>query len=254
MRSWVVKLGVMALAVGLAAGCGSDDRTTTGGEPATTTSLPATPSSTTTTLATTVPSTSTTTSTMPVPAGLRRGDSGPAVSALQARLSELGYWTGEADGTYGWGTHHAVVALQKAAGLQRDGIVGPDTRRALDGGVRPEAHSRAGHIVEIDLARQLLLVVDDGRAMVVFDTSTGSRPGTTPPGQWTIGREIDGLRRSSLGLLYRPKYFHEGVAIHGYTSVPAHPASHGCVRVTYPAMDHIWGAALMPVGTPVWVY
>lgn len=69
----------------------------------------------------------------------------------------------------------------------------------------------------------------------------------------TITREIDGLRRRSLGLLCRPKYFHEGVAIHGYTNVPPCPASHGCVRVTYPAMDHIWAAGLMPVGTPVWV-
>jgi hypothetical protein len=85
-------------------------------------------------------------------------------------------------------------------------------------------------------------------------TPRRDRPGTTPPEQWTISREIDGLRRSPLGLLYRPKHFHEGVAIHGYTSVPAHPASHGCVRVTYRAMDHIWGAGLMPVGTAVWVY
>jgi hypothetical protein len=94
-------------------------------------------------------------------------------------------------------------------------------------------------------------VVDDGGVVAIFDTSTGSRPGTTRPGQWTISREIDGLRRGSLGLLYRPKYFHEGVAINGYTSVPAHPASHGRVRVTYPAMDHIWGAGLMPLDTPV---
>jgi peptidoglycan hydrolase-like protein with peptidoglycan-binding domain len=176
------------------------------------------------------------------------------VSALQARLSELGYWTGETDGTFGWDTHHAVVAVQKAAGLARDGIVGPATRQALDDGVRPEARSRTGHLVEIDLARQLLLVVEAGAVVAIFDTSTGSRPGTTPSGHWTISREIDGLRRSSLGLLYRPKYFHEGVAIHGYTSVPAHPGSHGCVRVTYPAMDHIWAAGLMPVGTSVWVY
>ena len=38
------------------------------------------------------------------------------------------------------------------------------------------------------------------------------------------------------------------------STMPADPASHGCVRVTYPAMDQIWRAGLMPVGTPVWVY
>ena len=44
------------------------------------------------------------------------------------------------------------------------------------------------------------------------------------------------------------------MTIHGYTSVPAYPASHGCVRVTYPAMDFIWDKGLTPIGTPVWVY
>jgi hypothetical protein len=259
--TWSSKLGALVLAVGLAAGgCGHDDHGRTRAEPSTTVPVPTTPSTTGTTTPPTVPSSTTTSTTPPPPpaapvaTGLRRGDSGPEVSEIQARLSELGCWSGEADGTFGWDTHHAVVALQKAAGLERDGIVGPETQRALDDGVRPEARSRTGRVVEIDLGRQLLLVVEDGSVVAVFDTSTGARSGTTPPGQWTISREIDGLRRSPLGLLYRPKYVHEGVAIHGYTSVPAHPATHGCVRVTYPAMDHIWAAGLMPVGTPVWVY
>jgi lipoprotein-anchoring transpeptidase ErfK/SrfK len=69
-----------------------------------------------------------------------------------------------------------------------------------------------------------------------------------------VEREIDGLRRSRLGLLYRPKYFYKGVAMHGYTSVPSHPASHGCVRLTYPAMDLVWAETLAPIGTPVLVY
>lgn len=147
-----------------------------------------------------------------------------------------------------------MVALQKAAGIGRDGVVGPTTRQALDQGIRPTPQSSAGRVVEIDLDRQLLLAVRDGQVEAVLDTSTGTVPGSTPAGRWTVTREIDGLRRSPLGLLYRPKYFYEGVAVHGYTSVPPYPASHGCVRVTYPAMDHLWQAGLMPVGTPVWVY
>jgi lipoprotein-anchoring transpeptidase ErfK/SrfK len=80
------------------------------------------------------------------------------------------------------------------------------------------------------------------------------RPGATPIGTWEITREIDAPHWSALGLLYRPKYFHGGVAIHGYTSVPPEPASHGCVRVTYAAMDFVWSSGSLPVGTPVWVY
>ena len=173
---------------------------------------------------------------------------------MQQRLEELGYWIGAADGTFDDDTRHAVVALQKAAGLARDGVVGPLTRRALRDGVRPSPHSRTGSVVEVDLARQLLLVVEDGELRAVFDTSTGRRPGSTPVGTWTVVREIDGPRHAPLGVLYRPKYFHGGVAIHGFTSVPPEPASHGCVRVTYPAMDHLWEEDLLPIGTPVWVY
>lgn len=185
---------------------------------------------------------------------LRPGDTGPDVSALQGRLAELGYWVGHVDGRFGDSTEHAVIALQKTAGLARDGVVGPATRGALDTGSWPPARSHTGLVVEIDLDRQLLLIVREGLVELVLDTSTGSRPATTPVGHWQVTREIDGLRQSELGLLYRPKYFYGGVAIHGYPSVPPYPASHGCVRLTYPAMDHVWATGLMSIGTPVWVY
>ena len=74
---------------------------------------------------------------------LRRGESGPAVDRLQRRLDELGYWTGDSDGTYGPLTEQAVLALQKAAGLSRDGVAGPRTLAALERGVRPAARSTA---------------------------------------------------------------------------------------------------------------
>lgn len=185
---------------------------------------------------------------------LRQGSSGPEVLALEQRLSDLGYWLEDIDETFDALTHHAVVALQKSAGIDRDGVVGPVTRGAVDRGVRPVARTTSGHVIEVDLERQLLLVVDDGAVTEVHDTSTGRRDGSTPIGTWTIGREIDGYRHAPLGTLYRPKYFYRGVAIHGYPSVPARPASHGCVRVTYPTMDHLWAAGLAPLETTVEVY
>jgi N-acetylmuramoyl-L-alanine amidase len=51
------------------------------------------------------------------------------------------------------------------------------------------------------------------------------------------------------------KYFHsDGIVIHGYPSVPAYPASHGCARVTMPAMNFIWENDLAPQGSTVIVY
>ncbi|WBB71379.1 L,D-transpeptidase family protein [Micromonospora sp. WMMD1128] len=196
---------------------------------------------------------------------LRRGDTGDAVRALQERLDRLGYWVGESDGTFGLLTEQAVYAVQKAAGLRPDGIVGAKTRAALDDGKRPDARSTDGHLAEVDLDRQLLMIVDDGEVSRIFNTSTGTFENytyqgetylaDTPRGKWTIDWQVDGWRDGPLGRLYRPKYFQEqGIAIHGYTSVPPYPASHGCVRVTLPAMDWLWAQDVLPKKTRVWVY
>ena len=185
---------------------------------------------------------------------LRQGSSGPEVLALEQRLSSLGYWVDEVDSTFGYGTRHAVTALQKAAGLSRDGIVGPATWAALDAGERPSARTNVGNLIEVDLTKQLLLVVNNGSVVEVHDTSTGRVSGWTPVGTWTVTRQIDGYRYAPLGVLYRPKYFYRGVAIHGYPSVPASPASHGCVRLTNASMDHVWSSGSAPVGTTIKVY
>ncbi len=174
--------------------------------------------------------------------------------ALQRRLVALGYWLGAPDGRFSSSTTHAVVAFQKTVGLQRDGIVGADTASALSRGSRLIPRSRSGRVIEVDLARQVLLLVSDGRVEWVFDTSTGAVAGSTPVGHTTVFRQVDGYDHAPLGVLYRPKYFVGGVAVHGYTSVPSFPASHGCVRVTNLTMDWLWSSNSMPIGTAVWVY
>ncbi|MBB4930095.1 peptidoglycan hydrolase-like protein with peptidoglycan-binding domain [Lipingzhangella halophila] len=192
---------------------------------------------------------------------LREGDSGTEVTELQERLAELDYWHGGADGEFDGLTTQAVLALQKAAGIARDGVVGPDTREALDDEVRPEATTSYDNAVEIDLERQLLLVVSGGEVEQVFATSTGSgetyvsqgeeRVATTPEGEFSVFREVDGWDHAPLGSLYRPKYFNGGIAIHGYESVPPTPASHGCARVSIEAMDWLWENGALDQGAPV---
>lgn len=193
---------------------------------------------------------------------LRPGDSGPRVRSLQRSLTRLGYWGGTADGTYGGLTEQAVLALQKQAGLDRDGVAGPRTLRAVADGTRPTVGAGAPDRVEIDLERQLLYVVRDGRVRWAISTSTGSGEtyessydglavAVTPPGTFTVGRVYDGSEVAKLGTLYRPRYFNGGIAVHGAASVPGWPASHGCARVSDPAMDLIWSQDLMPVGSTV---
>jgi hypothetical protein len=185
---------------------------------------------------------------------LREGGSGPEVLALQKRLLDLGYWLGTADGRFGPSTTHALTAFQKVSGIGRDGVLGPDTRRALDQAARPRPRSTGGTLLEVDLARQVVFVVRDGHTEWVLDTSTGRVAGTTPTGRYKVFRQVDGYDNGPLGVLYRPKYFNGGVAVHGYPDVPAYPASHGCVRVTNEVMDWLWATGRLPVGLAVWVY
>jgi peptidoglycan hydrolase-like protein with peptidoglycan-binding domain len=200
------------------------------------------------------------------PAVLEAGDQGRRVLRLQHRLEELRYWVGPKDGDFGTLTEQAVMALQGAAGLSRDGIVGPKTRRALEEGITSHPKSSRGNLIEIDERRGLLIVVRNGKTRLVFHTSTGTEQpyqhpdgntylADTPNGRWTFTWEADGWRDGRLGRLWRPKYFHEdGIAIHGYPTVPAYPASHGCARVTMEAMNFIWESGLAPMGSAVLVY
>lgn len=200
------------------------------------------------------------------PQKLKKGVKGPEVLALQHRLTELGYWNGKADGKFGSTTQQAIFAVQKTAGLQRDGVVGPRTQKALAQGVRPKARSKAGsgRLIEINLTRQLLMIVENGQITQVFNTSTGSNEhyehegqtylADTPSGRFKVGRQIDGWRHGPLGPLWRPKYFNGGIAVHGAPSVPPYPASHGCARVSIAAMNWLWANDKIPLKTKVWVY
>jgi hypothetical protein len=221
------------------------------------------PSTSTTTTSTTTTSTTTTAAT-PSTANLGPGASGPAVLALQQRLASLGYWLGTPDGTFSDSTEQAVYALQKAAHITRDGIVGPVTEAALARGVLPQPRSTAGYVIEVDLQDDLLMFVTDGKLDAVLNTSTGGGyayevGGTTaiadtPSGIFRVYRQVDGMVTDSLGALWRPKFFDSGFAIHGDSSVPPNPVSHGCVRVSDEAIDWIWADNLAPLGTVVWVY
>ena len=56
---------------------------------------------------------------------------GEDVLSVQARLTELGFDAGKADGIYGPRTATAVSTFQATTGIQGDGIVGPITRNRL---------------------------------------------------------------------------------------------------------------------------
>ena len=185
------------------------------------------------------------------------------VVEAEQRLADLGYWAGEADGVWNSLSRHALTAFQKVEGRERTGRLTKDELQALRGASRPPPLEGAPAHVEIDIARQVLFVVDDAGIVVkIIPVSTGNEGryldhgqwhiAHTPRGRFTVERKINGWRRSTLGLLYYPNYISEGVAIHGSPSVPAQPASHGCIRIPMLAAKEF--SEMTPVGTVVIVH
>jgi len=195
---------------------------------------------------------------------LRLGSRGTAVVTLQQRLAALHYFdVGTADGVFGQNTYHAVIAFQKVQGLARDGVVGPATRARLARPHVPAPRYRlAAASLEVNLARQVIYYIRNGTIQRIIDASTGSGAwyysqgrwarAITPTGRFHIYSRYNGWQAGPLGSLYRPNYFHGGYAVHGMTSVPAYPASHGCVRMTVPTMDRMWSS--LWTGMPVAIY
>jgi PKD repeat protein len=156
---------------------------------------------------------------------LASGSRGPSVLALERRLAELRYALRGVDGVYGHDTFEAVLAFQKVHGLPRTGRVEPWLWRRLSQAGVPRAQ-RGGDYIEVDKTRQVLFVVRGGKVARVVHVSTGAT-GNTPLGSWRVYRKVGGWD----WVLWYPMYFKGGFAIHGYPSVPAYPASHGCVRI-----------------------
>jgi lipoprotein-anchoring transpeptidase ErfK/SrfK len=167
--------------------------------------------------------------TLAVPVHLPRlgpGSRGASVRELERRLRGFGYALRAVDGHYGHDTTEAVLAFQKVQGLPWTGRVNRRLWRALERARTPRPRYARGNHIEVDKRRQLLFVIRGGRVALISHVSTGAT-GNTPVGRWRVYRKVTGWD----WVLWYPMYFLRGFAIHGYPSVPAYPASHGCVRV-----------------------
>jgi len=183
---------------------------------------------------------------------------------IETLLSNLGYWIMKVDKRPDTSTYHAIVAFKKVERLKRNGVLSPTDIETLRFATRPTAkHNTGAKHVEVDITRQVLFLVDaSGEVQLVLPVSTGNEKryfdqgkwqvAHTPRGRFKIQRKVNGVRKASLGNLYYPNYFHEGVAIHGSNSIPIFPASHGCVRI--PRFADKAFASLVTIGMEVYVY
>ena len=198
---------------------------------------------------------------------------GPETARVQQRLLDLGFWLQSTNGDYGVTTSQAVMAFQKYAGLDANSEVDVATATALSSATT-RAHGTTNHgtLIEVDKDRQLVFIIQEAHTVWTINISTGSGipfkerdknewgkwvhgDAITPDGIFVIDRQVEkGWRTGDLGDIYRPKYFNKGIALHGAYKIPNYPASHGCVRMSTPAMDFLWSADLAPMGMKIWVH
>jgi len=186
------------------------------------------------------------------------------VATLEQRLNALHYEVGAVDDLFDQNTAYAVTAFQKVTGMDRTGRATDDVVAALASATPPPALVPTGNPdrVEIDIPRQVLFLYKGGSLQKILTISSGSnerfcsegycRKAVTPGGSFGIYRQAKGWETGPLGSLYNPQYFNGGIAIHGSQSVPASPASHGCIRIPMGAAE--WFPSQVYQGMAVHVF
>jgi len=211
---------------------------------------------------------------------LHLGSQGPAVKALQRRLTALHYYLGKIDGQFGWNTMEAVWAFKEVQFGKRTppkpDIVGSLMWRQLKHPKLPRAHRPHGGAwrVEVNKNIEVLVVYKHDKITLISHVSTAaySRPdGTgwiTPDGRYRAREYIAGPVPDSTfgGFMYNPVFFiGRSYAIHGmpdptstfsYDGVPLNPASHGCVRIPMDVsvVFHNHVRIGFAHGTPIYIY
>ncbi len=175
------------------------------------------------------------------------------MKAAQQRLDEMGYGAGPG----------ALIVFQKWEERKVTGRMSREDHDAIMNAEAPRPKDSGYRHVEVDLDRQVLLMIDDEgviRKMIPVSTGSnkqyrekgGSGLAYTPRGRFRVINKIAGWRKSPLGLLYYPSYFSGGVAIHGNPSVPTTPQSHGCIRI--PMSQAVGVFKQLPMGTIILIY
>ena len=184
------------------------------------------------------------------------------VKEAELRLADMGYWTGTVDGLLDPATRAALVSFQKWEGRAVSGVLTTDELEAIRTATSPKAREDGYEHVEVDLDRQVLLLVDDDAKVRVLPVSTGNGKeffydgqtsvAYTPRGRFVVYEKGVGWENNVPGSMYYPNYISGGIAIHGSLNVPVQPASHGCIRI--PMFAAVEVSKLLKLGTIVLVY
>ena len=125
------------------------------------------------------------------------------ITAIQRKLITFKYLpSGAATGKNDYRTQQAVMAFQAWHGLQRDGLVGPATRTAIETAAVPKPTVASGRRIEVYRQKGVVLLIADGKVVRVIHTSTGKpglRHARRPATRSTASRSATGRIRSRCG-------------------------------------------------------
>ncbi|MEO8814111.1 MAG: N-acetylmuramoyl-L-alanine amidase [Mycobacterium sp.] len=133
---------------------------------------------------------------------------GDDVATLQARLQDLGFYTGMVDGYFGIQTHNTLMSYQREYGLYADGICGPETLRSLSFLASRVSGGSPHAIREEELVRRSgpklsgkRIVIDPGRGGsdfgMIIQTPTG--PMSESDILWDLASRLEG-RMTAIGM------------------------------------------------------
>lgn len=189
------------------------------------------------------------------PGGFTVGDRGPGVRAMQEDLARLTYLAPRfVNGSFDAATWQAVVGFQGYSRLERNGVATALTVASLMRAERPQArHVDGAAHVEIDLDRQVMMLVHGSGVVTRLIHISSGITGNTPVGAFTVLRkERMSWSKPFKAWLPYASYFFEGFAMHEWADVPEYAASHGCVRIS--AGDAAAVYAFTEMGMPVILY
>ncbi len=216
----------------------------------------------------------------PVVVILRPGDSGPKVRDMQARLKQIGWFSGDVSNNYGSRTTEAIRGFQRKRGFPVTGVTDERTyNRILSmtrtptrdelNNVKPVApkptaaswdvdkRCLTGRVICISKSTRSLTWVIDGEAQYSMAVRFGSEAEPTREGVFGITwKKVDVISNLYHTPMPYSMFFSGGQAIHysgdfarnGYNG-----SSHGCVNVrNMTLLKQLYNAA--PVGTKVVVH
>jgi N-acetylmuramoyl-L-alanine amidase len=199
---------------------------------------------------------------------LASGDSGPEVALLQTELARVHLYRGPIDGDFGPETAYAVLTLHKVLGVTRSYEWEEEDSLRMAWFTLPPLPDRPDepNRIEVDVGRQVLYLFEGGVVTQIIPVSTaggyvyysirqGGYVGAgTPHGDFHLIRHSRGWGCDPVTgwCIYNPWSFTPYYALHGYRSVPAYPASHGCVRI--PLWESDWLESHLYIGMPIHIW